>query len=225
MGEAAVRERIQIRFSKLGALRYVGHIDLMRILERLFRRARLPLAMSQGFHPKPRVSFPSALGLGYGGTDEVLEMELESFSSTIPELLAKLGACSLDGLTFVSARTMAPAETKARLDASVYEMVVPESHQSDTAAKVATFLETTSSIVTKTNGKEIDVRPAVESLEFSAETGQMRITIRANKEARSGPEVNLRDCLVPLQLEPFLFRSIFPVRTRVRLERKSEHEA
>ena len=48
------------------------------MLERLFRRAGLPLRLSAGFHPKPRMSFPSALALGIEGTDEVMEVELPS---------------------------------------------------------------------------------------------------------------------------------------------------
>ena len=53
-----VRQRVRIRFRKQGDLRLIGHRDLVRCLERLFRRAGLPLGMSEGFHPKPRMSFP-----------------------------------------------------------------------------------------------------------------------------------------------------------------------
>ncbi|HBO42708.1 MAG TPA: hypothetical protein DD670_01970 [Planctomycetaceae bacterium] len=65
--EPPVRQRVRIRFSKQGDLRLIGHRDLVRVMERLFRRAELPLGMSQGFHPKPRMSFPTALALGIGG--------------------------------------------------------------------------------------------------------------------------------------------------------------
>ena len=62
-----VRPRVRIRFSKQGDLRLIGHRDLMRCLERLFRRAGLALGMSQGFHPKPRMTFPLALAVGIEG--------------------------------------------------------------------------------------------------------------------------------------------------------------
>jgi uncharacterized protein (DUF2344 family) len=48
--------RIQITFSKQGALRYTGHLDLHKLWERAARRAELPLAYSQGFHPQPKMS-------------------------------------------------------------------------------------------------------------------------------------------------------------------------
>ncbi len=71
-----IRQRVRIRFRKEDDLRLISHRDLVRTLERLFRRAELPLGMSEGFHPKPRMSFPSALAVGIAGTDEVMELEL-----------------------------------------------------------------------------------------------------------------------------------------------------
>ena len=71
-----VRLRVRIRFSKQGDLRLIGHRDLMRCLERLFRRAGLALSFSEGFHPKPRMTFPLALAVGIEGLDEVMELEL-----------------------------------------------------------------------------------------------------------------------------------------------------
>ena len=63
----AIRQRVRIRFRKSGDLRLIGHRDLVRAWERAFRRAALPLGMSEGFHPKPRMSIPAALGLGIEG--------------------------------------------------------------------------------------------------------------------------------------------------------------
>ena len=70
------RQRVRIRFGKLGDLRLIGHRDLMRTWERLFRRAGVTLCMTEGFHPKPKMMFPSALAVGIEGTDESLEIEL-----------------------------------------------------------------------------------------------------------------------------------------------------
>ena len=61
----------------------------MRCFERLFRRAGLALSMSQGFHPKPQMTFPLALAVGIEGRDEVMEIELTE-SPPAEELLAQL---------------------------------------------------------------------------------------------------------------------------------------
>ncbi len=72
----ADKTRLRIRFTKCGDLRWISHRDLQRVWERLLRRADLQLAFSQGFHPKPLISFPSALALGIEALDEVVELEI-----------------------------------------------------------------------------------------------------------------------------------------------------
>ena len=70
------KTRLRIRFTKCGDLRWISHRDLARVWERLLRRAGLQLAFSQGFHPKPKISFPSALALGIEALEEVVELEV-----------------------------------------------------------------------------------------------------------------------------------------------------
>lgn len=70
------KTRLRVRFTKAGDLRWISHRDLARLWERLLRRANLQLAFSQGFHPKPRISFPSALALGIEALDEIVELEV-----------------------------------------------------------------------------------------------------------------------------------------------------
>jgi len=68
--------KVRLRFAKRGDLRLVSHHDLMRCLERMARRAGLPLAQSQGFNPRPKIAFTLALALGIEGHHEVVEIEL-----------------------------------------------------------------------------------------------------------------------------------------------------
>jgi hypothetical protein len=67
----------RIRFAKVGRAAFLGHLDLLRLLSRSFRRADLPLAMTRGFSPKPRVSFGPALGLGVPSLGELMDVDLE----------------------------------------------------------------------------------------------------------------------------------------------------
>jgi radical SAM family uncharacterized protein/radical SAM-linked protein len=66
----------RIRFAKVGRAAFLGHLDLVRLLARTLRRADLPLAMTRGFSPKPRISFGPALGLGVPSLGEVLDVDL-----------------------------------------------------------------------------------------------------------------------------------------------------
>lgn len=66
----------RIRFAKVGRAAFLGHLDLVRLLARCFRRAELPLAMTRGFSPKPRMTFGPALGLGIPALAELVDVDL-----------------------------------------------------------------------------------------------------------------------------------------------------
>jgi radical SAM family uncharacterized protein/radical SAM-linked protein len=68
--------RFRIRFSKSEKAKYLGHLELTRLLLRAFRRAQIPLVFSQGFHPLPRVSFGPPLPVGYESRTEFLDMQI-----------------------------------------------------------------------------------------------------------------------------------------------------
>jgi radical SAM-linked protein len=67
----------RIRFAKVGRAAFLGHLDLVRLLARSFRRADLPLALTRGFSPKPRMTFGPALGLGVPSLGELMDVDLE----------------------------------------------------------------------------------------------------------------------------------------------------
>lgn len=69
--------RYRITFAITHAMRYVGHLDLLRAWERTLRRAELPLAYTQGFHPHPRIHIAAALPLGCTAAAEIMELWLE----------------------------------------------------------------------------------------------------------------------------------------------------
>jgi len=70
----------RIHFSKSGCLRYVSHLDVIRIFKRAFKRAGIQLAYSQGFNPHPKMGFAQPLALGYTGDDEVFAFDtLQSY--------------------------------------------------------------------------------------------------------------------------------------------------
>ena len=72
-----VTQRLRITYRKVGALRYVAHLDLMRTWERALRRARLPLAYSKGFSPHPRLALAAPLPVGMVGEGELMDVWLD----------------------------------------------------------------------------------------------------------------------------------------------------
>jgi radical SAM-linked protein len=69
-------QKIRFEFQKVGELRYLSHLELMRALQRALRRAGVPLAYTQGFNPQPKVSVAQALAVGVEGLREPGEVEL-----------------------------------------------------------------------------------------------------------------------------------------------------
>jgi len=68
--------RLRVRFTKRGKIRFTSHRDVARMFERAFRRAEIPLAYTEGFSPRPRISFGLALSTGYESLAEYLDADL-----------------------------------------------------------------------------------------------------------------------------------------------------
>ncbi|QLE55230.1 TIGR03960 family B12-binding radical SAM protein [Nostoc sp. TCL26-01] len=69
-------QRLRVWFGKQGDMALVSHLDLMRLFDRVMRRASLPVAFTGGFHPNPRIAVASALALGATSTGEIVDFEL-----------------------------------------------------------------------------------------------------------------------------------------------------
>lgn len=67
-----------LTFEKKGDIKYISHLDLMRLFKRLFNRTGVDIAYSQGFNPHPKMRFSQPLSLGYTSTCEMLEFETKS---------------------------------------------------------------------------------------------------------------------------------------------------
>lgn len=186
--------RIRIVFSKTGALRYIGHLDLNTIWERGTRRAGLPLAYSQGFHPQPKIHFASALPLGFASRGEVLDMRLNE-EMDLAELPARLQAAMPLGIGIIKVESVderAPALQPQVLSAE-YEITLTEAvpstllRTSDTSGlkrKVEELLAK-KSLPRERRGKKYDLRPLIEELEIlSGNKIFMRLSAREGATGR-----------------------------------------
>jgi len=101
--------RYRLRYTKLGRVAYLGHLDLVRHLPRIFRRAGFALFYSDGFHPKPELSYGPALGLGIPSLGELCDVTM--LDDVAPdELLRRLARVTLDGIEFLEAARLGPAD-------------------------------------------------------------------------------------------------------------------
>ncbi len=207
-----VRQRVRIRFRKQGDLRLIGHRDLVRSMERLFRRAGLRLGMSQGFHPKPRMSFPSALAVGIEGLDEAMELELAQ-RYTADELLRRLKSHSLPGLSFRSVEILPPESRKAQLTGACYQVPIPPQRQADVAGRATRLMAgSTYPISRPDKGKQVDLRRSLRGLTLA--DGVLTMHLAAGGQQSAGP----RDVLRALGLDDLERVGAYLTRAKVELQ-------
>ncbi len=88
----------RILFEKTGNAIWMSHLDTMRLFQRMFQRAKLPLKHTQGFNPRPTVSIALPLSVGVESKCELLDFELEGEDLALQEICDRLNAVSVDGL-------------------------------------------------------------------------------------------------------------------------------
>ncbi len=179
--------RIRITFAKLGALRYTGHLDLHKLWERAARRAELPLAYSQGFHPQPKMNIAAALPLGFSSRCEVLDMRLEH-EIPLDGLREKLQGTLPTGIQVANIEIIderAPT-LQTQVVSAEYEVSLPETgFGSEVKPKIESVLASESIIRTRRE-KEYDLRPLIEGLDLM--DGKISMKLAAREGATGRPE-------------------------------------
>jgi radical SAM family uncharacterized protein/radical SAM-linked protein len=154
-------QRLRLTFGKLGDMRLVGHLDLMRLFDRAVRRAALPIAFSGGFHPAPRIMAANALSLGYTSNGEIVEFELRQYLEP-SEFQQRLAAELNDNLPIYSIAEMPLSEPLATqvLERAEYRLKIQaESESSDWQGWISGVLAATEIVQNQTtkSGKVKDV--------------------------------------------------------------------
>ncbi|OEV02743.1 TIGR03936 family radical SAM-associated protein [Streptomyces oceani] len=159
-------QRMRLRYTKRGRLRFTSHRDFQRAFERALRRAEVPMAYSAGFSPHPKVSYANAAPTGTGSEAEYLEIALTRRCAP-DELRATLDACMPSGLDLVEAVEAGTSDFADRLQASRWELRLEGVPEEEARRAVTAFLATESIEVTrktKKGNRTFDARAAVIAL-------------------------------------------------------------
>jgi radical SAM-linked protein len=166
--------RYRFQYEKLGASAFLSHLDVIRALPRAFRRLELPLWYSQGFHPKPDMTFGPALSLGVASLAEIVDMKIAA-DIDAASLLGALSEGSHQGLRFVGAVPLGPQDAAVSrvVDTARYLVGIPRSvvtacgGDAWLADRVAAAMAAQTLVVTRRIdgvGKRVDVREYLRSL-------------------------------------------------------------
>ena len=173
-------------FEKGESVRWLSHLDIHRTFERAIRRAALPIAFSQGFNPRERLSFVSALSTGVTGSEELLVLELTELREP-HTLCTHLNAVLPNGIRIRHSEEIADSEVKLlpkEIDRAEYRVVcgcatttTPESVH--TAVKqLLEQAEVTSAREKEGRVRTINVRPFLYALSLLPEReNEQRLTL------------------------------------------------
>ncbi len=189
-------QRMRVTFATDETVKYVGHLDMHRTWERAIRRARLPLAYTQGFNPQARLQFAAALPVGFTGqaeqADVYLNEELEPAG-----FLARLTAALPLGIRPLRAEPI-PRELpslQSQVCGANYRVEVESVESVDGfAARLDAFLARAEAWRARRKGKEVaryNLRPLVQALSYMGQTDighSFDVTMRAEPGATGRPD-------------------------------------
>lgn len=169
-------------FEKKGRAVYISHLDLMRVFQRAFKRAGLPLTHSQGFNPRPSVSIALPLSVGVESSCELLDFELEGEKVPCDQIRDRLNSALVEGIRVLEVYDDgAKIKYLTYLDCQVdleYDAGIPEGAEAAVAALFARP-ELTVQKKTKNGIRQEDILPMIRSLQISAPDGNtLRLSAR-----------------------------------------------
>lgn len=176
------KQRILAQFSVRGDVRFVSHHDLMRVMGRAARRAGLPVSMSEGFNPRPRISLLLARGVGVAGDGEYAEFDLSEWVAA-GEFARRLNERLPDGVRVEQAEIAHPG-VRHRVEGIDYRVDF-RGELPVTEADARRLMDSREVIVErerkKSSGpretKRIDIRPLLRELRVSGRSVEMSLAV------------------------------------------------
>jgi len=159
--------RLRFRSSKIGKIRFTSHRDAARIWERALRRAALPVAASEGFTPRPKISFGLALPTGAESIAEYVDVELRSDAADVDvhQLPERLSDALPDGFDVLVAAVLESGSTSLQeaVNTCTWELWAPglTTHDHDHALRLLDADELVLERERKGKSSADDVRPMI----------------------------------------------------------------
>ncbi len=199
--------RLRVCYGKTGRLRWLSHLEVVHALERIIRRAEMPYAITQGFHPHLKAAFGPALPVGTGGDHEYYDIWLTRYTDAQEALGALCAAAPVD-LSPVETRYIAGNEPSltAALTIARYCIEV-DGEEIDTQKTHAALAQVMAggqfAIVHKGKHKVFDLAHSIpEDARVSDRDGGVAIelTVRMGPQGSLRPEALIRESLVSVGL-------------------------
>lgn len=185
--------KARVKFRKYGALRMIGHLDVMRFFQKVMRRAEIPIAFTGGYSPHMIMSFASPLAIGLTSDGEYFDIELmEPVDSQ--KAVRDMNAVCVEGIEVISLRQIAEEKKMTGmtiLAAADYLVTVPDSSRFEGwEMQFQRFMEQETIRVnkeTKKSQREVDLRPLIDRWEVRPQG--LFLTLAAGSKENLKPEL------------------------------------
>ncbi|MBI4834589.1 MAG: DUF2344 domain-containing protein [Planctomycetes bacterium] len=147
---------IQVRFTKHGQSRFLSHRELMTAIQRAVRRGNIPVKMSEGFNPRPRISFPTALSLGIESNDEVIYMILSEWI-TPNDVIKKFQAQLPSGIKIIEVEPVL-STVLPKVEEVEYHIIFNSYKDSPDEHQIARFMEQKQVLIQRTRKEKVQLK-------------------------------------------------------------------
>jgi len=186
-------------------MRFTGHLDLHKTWERIFRRAGLPLAYSQGFHPQPRLNLACALPLGFTSQAEILDAWLEH-PMPLQDVQTELDRAAPPGISIAHIEVVDQKEPALQAQVSSSEYIINFLTPASELDQKLSEIISTESIPRLWRERTYDLRPLIEELRRLPDTQAGNPSILARLAAREGATGRPEELVRALGFDPNLTR-------------------
>lgn len=184
--------KVRIKFKKYGALRFIGHLDVMRFFQKAMRRADIPIAFTGGYSPHMIMSFANPLGIGLSSDGEYFDIELSAPISS-KEAVTRLNEAMVEGMEVVSFRQIAEEKkmtgmaivAAADYRTTVKKDVFPE-NWAEQAVEFMAQPEIRIMKQTKRSENEVDIKPMIYRLEAEENAVCMQVAAGSVQNLKPG---------------------------------------
>ena len=185
---------IRMRFAKVGDVKFIGHLDIMRYFQKAFRRAEVDMTYSKGYSPHPLLSFACPLGVGITSEGEYLDLKVNTTDSS-KVMIDKINSVMSPGLRIMSYKLLPDdAKTAMSLISGADYLVFDKEDEAnkvftENADAFAKYLEQSEIIITKdskSGPKDIEIRTYIYYTNISDKG--LRLIVSQGSEVNIRPE-------------------------------------
>ena len=164
--------KIRLKYEKGDEIKYISHLDMLKLFERASRRCELPIAYTEGFNPRPRLVFGNPLPVGVTSESEFVDIYLTEDMKP-EELRDKLNEVMPKGARIIEGRVLGDREDNIMKSVTKSEYVVKVMIEDEDAKKIISVYNSNVPLKiikrSKSGNKETDVRPMIHHLEIDGD--------------------------------------------------------